>query len=161
MEVIYKMSLEELSMQLILAINEENLNNTINTVNLLNEMKLEMWEIYNLEQVLSLNAEGINYKNSIHNLCIDYVLQNLKHIPMYKFMLFDRKRIRMRQEQDLSKIENYIKELLNQENYSSQVRDIKDIIQTLIELSVLLKNREKTAYYFSLIQNKFFTNKEE
>lgn len=155
------MNLEELIMQLILAINEENLNNTINIVNSLNNMELTQQEIRNLEWLLSIDAEGKNYKNTINNLCIDYILANLKHMPMYKFMLFDRKRIRMRQEQNLSIIENYIQDLLNQENYSELVRDIKDIIQTLIELSVLLKNREKTAYYFSLIQDKFFNKKED
>ncbi len=86
------MTFEELVMDLIIAINEEDLSSTINIVN---NMSLSNEELNNLSQILSFTHEGGNYTNALWNKCIDYILENLD-IPFYKNILFLRKQNRMR-----------------------------------------------------------------
>lgn len=152
------MSLEEAIIKLIISIDEENLDLTINIVDYINNLSLSNDDLNNISQILSLDHQGGSYTNAFHNKCIDYVLEHL-NIKFYKNILFLRKQSQMREEQNTEIIEKYINQLLSQDEYP-YARDEKQVIQFLIELVVLLKNRDKTVYYFSLIQNKFF-NKEE
>lgn len=152
------MSLEEAIIKLIISINEENLDSTIHIVNYINTLSLSGDDLNNISQILSLDHQGSSYVNALHNKCIDYILEHL-NINFYHNILFLRKQSQMRAEQNTEIIEEYINKLLNQNEYP-YARDEKQVIQFLIELVVLLKDRDKTVYYFSLIQNKFF-NKEE
>ena len=152
------MSLEEAIINLVIAINEENLDLTIQIVDYINSLHLSEDELNNISQILSLDHLGNNYTNALHNRCIDYILENL-NILFYKNILFIRKQSQMRAEQDTKILEEYINQLLNQNEYP-YAKDEKQVIQFIMELVVLLKDKDKIIHYGSLIRNKFF-NKEE
>ena len=146
------MTLEKLTMDLILAINNEDLISTKEIINIINTMPLNSTEIATFVQLLSLTDGGGNYTNPLDNKCIDYIFENFIHEPKYKYILFYRKRLQMRKETDDNKIEEYIKYLFENEN-NNYAKDRKDFIQTLIELIAKLKDREKKVHYYSLIKD--------
>lgn len=146
------MTLEKLTMDLILAINNEDLISTKEIINIINTMSLNSTEIATFVQLLSLTAGGGNYTNPLDNKCIDYIFENFIYEPKYKYILFYRKRLQMRKETDDNKIEEYIKYLFENEN-NNYAKDRKDFIQTLIELIAKLKDKEKKVHYYSLIKD--------
>ena len=151
------MLLEELIMQLIVAINTEDLLQVKNIVNNINNRSLSSEEKKQINKLLNLTHTGGSYPNPINNKCIDYIMDNL-NLPFYKEMLFQREQYRIRQEKNPLIIEEYIQKLLNKNDYP-HAKDEQQVIRFLIEAATLLKDREKISYYFSLIQKKFF-NKE-
>ena len=65
----------------------------------------------------------------------------------------------MRVIEDSDYIKNYVEELLSKEAWEYNVSDT-DLLQTLIEAVVKLRDRNKTIHYFALIQDKFFSEEE-
>ena len=81
------MLLEELIMQLIVAINTEDLLQVKNIVNNINNRSLSSEEKKQINKLLNLTHTGGSYPNPINNKCIDYIMDNLD-LPFYKEMLF-------------------------------------------------------------------------
>lgn len=150
------MTFEELSMQLKLAVDKEDLNITKKIIELLNNMQLKIEDVYFLINLLSINQNDLfTYTNLLNNICIDYILENLyiSTPATLKRILYYRERKRILQETDQQKIENYLNNYLKRDTYEEED---KIIIQTLIELTTHLTDHSKIAHYFSLIQNKFY-----
>lgn len=155
------MTSEQLIMQLILAINEEDLKTTIDLVDKLNILKpdneAETEKLFLLLQLSSPDNGG--YTNFQFNECIDYILKNLYNLEKNNTILFHRLRNRMRVTEDPDYIRDYVEELLSKDAKDYNVSD-NDLLQTLIEAIVKLRDRNKIIHYFTIVQNKFFPEEE-
>lgn len=151
------MTSEQLIMQLILAINEEDLETTMDLVDKLNilkpDSKEEAEKLFILLQFSSPDNGG--YTNFQFNECIDYTLKNLYNLEENNTILFHRLRNRMRVIEDTDYIRNYVEELLSKNAKDYNVSD-NDLLQTLIEAIVKLRNRNEIIHYFTIVQDKFF-----
>lgn len=155
------MTSEQLIMQLVIAINEEDLEATIDLVDKLNilqpDTKEETEKLFILLQLSTPDNGG--YTNFQFNQCIDYILKNLYNLEENNTILFHRLRNRMRVIEDTDYIENYIEELLNKNAEEYNISNA-DLLQTLIEAIVKLRDRNKIIHYFAIIQDKFFPEEE-
>ncbi len=155
------MTSEQLIMQLVIAINEEDLETTMELVDKLNILKPDTEEetekLFILLQFSSPDNGG--YTNFQFNECIDYVLKNLYNLEKNNTILFHRLRNRMRVIEDVNYIRNYIDELLSKDAKEYNISET-DLLQTLIESIVKLRDRDEIIHYFTIIQDKFFPEEE-
>lgn len=147
------MTLEQISMQLVLAVKTENLEKTKELVQSINELDPKVDEIYYILSIFSIDYQSrVSFVKALYNPCIDYIISNLMNLPIAERILFFRERERMFNTTDPEQIEAYIQEYLNKEQYPVEN---KIIIQSLIKLVASLQDNTKISYYFSLINKKF------
>lgn len=149
------MAFEQLTMQLILAVHNNDLQQTKELIDTINQLHLKIEDVYYLINTLSINQnDKTSYTNFLNNQCIDYIISNLSNLSLAKQILFYRKKAQILQNGSLSDIENYIEMYLNNKEEYEVEKSV--ILQTLIEAITKLQDNSKISYYFSLIEKKFF-----
>lgn len=148
------MAFEQLTMQLILAVHNNDLQQTKELIDTINQLHLKIEDVYYLINTLSINQnDKTSYINLLDNQCVDYIISNLSNLPLSEQILFYRKKAQILQSDSILNIENYIEMYLNKEKYEVEK---SVILQTLIEAITKLQDNSKISYYFSLIEKKFF-----
>ena len=125
------MELEKIIMNLILAINNEDLTTTMECVALLDNFN--PYPVTMISNMLSLHPADMNYSNYLSNKCIDYVLDNLLINSKDEIKLM-RKKESLLLEKDIDKIELFLTQELH--NNTFKAVHPRTYIQTLIELAV-------------------------
>lgn len=140
---------EILIIKLIKAINNEDLETTIDCVNSLNQLE---YSNQTITQILRFNYDYLNYTNYFNNVCIDYVLENLNGINEAQEALFHKHKNKLAFNRDTVAIENFINNQLQEKTYN--ISD-KLLVQGLIELAVQLNDRVKTGQMLDTILKTF------
>lgn len=149
------MTFEEMVMNLILAINDENLEETKKYTNLINS--LEFYSTGDLTNMLNINHRFQNYKNYLDNECIEYVLLHLKINKSEEIRLF-RKKLKLIRDSDPFVIRDFINSELNHKSYGVPEQMF---VQVLIELTVQLSSPEEIKTFFDRINARIKATKEE
>lgn len=142
-------------MNLIIAINEEDLETTKNCCDMLNN--LSFYSTGDLTNLLNINYRTQNYVNYVTNACIDYVLDNLKINYVDEIKLF-RNKTHLIETADPNQIKIFINEQLQNKTY-----DVNEqfFIQSLIELTVQLHDLNEIKAFFNQINDRIKSNKQE
>ena len=142
-------------MNLIIAINEENLEVTKNCCDMLNN--LPFYSTGDLTNLLNINYRTQNYVNYVTNPCIDYVLDNLKINYIDEIKLF-RKKTYLIEIADPYQIKSFVTEQLQNQSYDV---DEQFFVQSLIELTVQLHDLNEIKILFNQINNHIKLNKQK
>lgn len=145
------MLFEELVMNLIDSINNYDLDNTKKYVDLINE--LPQSECAHLTEMLDIHKFS-NY--ALDNYCFDYVLLRLHYLIEQDNIRWKRDTNKLLTEKNVEKIEQFIYNQLKEKTYNI---NNKNFIHTLIQLTVNLQNREKTAKIFTIIRDQIKEDK--
>ena len=135
----------ELILDLIIAINENNLENTKKYVNLINQSKIGD----DLTYVLDIHRINLY---ALDNECFDYVLQNLKNLNRPEDVLLERKKTLLLKNSNPIEIENFILNELNSRTFLNVNDDL--FFKALIQLTVNLKDEQKIAKIFNIIRQR-------
>ena len=142
-------------MNLIIAINEEDLEVTKHCCDMLNS--LSFYSTGDLTNLLNINYRTQNYTNYITNPCIDYVLNNIKINYVDEIKLW-RQKAYLIEFADPNQIKTFVTEQLQNKTY-----DVEEqfFIQVLIELTVQLHDLNEIKTFFNQINNRIKINKQE
>lgn len=133
----------ELILDLIIAINENNLEDVKKYVDLLNQNNYE-----DLTYVLDIHRINLY---ALDNESYDYVLKNLKHLNRAEDVLLERKKTFLIQNNNVEEIENFILNELNSRTFLNVNDDL--YFKALIQLAVNLKDQQKIVNIFNNIKN--------
>lgn len=141
------MRIEELIMNLILAIQDDNLEDTKTFVDFFNSIydtidpELNIWLLLDIH-----NPETYN----IDNQSIEYILQNLKGLINPEVARWNRQKYKLLHfNDDLQSIEDFVNSQLENKTYNI---DDSLFIQGLIQLTVKLNDNAKTKMIFDKIK---------
>lgn len=134
--------------ELINAINNENLNDTKKYVDLLNSYPEEV----GITTILTdtLNVHGYPYPLS--NVSFDYILDNLKYLNNADLVKLQRKKLRLIKNNNPQEITDFILEQLKFPTY--RVFD-KELMQNLLQLIPYVKDKAKISEILSMIKETF------
>ena len=132
------MTIEELVINLIIAINNQNLEDTKKYVKLINESELQKQNLDSMLDVHNIDLYDLN------NKCFEYVLDNLidlqqqtqvDEVKLYRY------RNVLLNNNNAEQIENFILSQLETPTFNVKTQIL---MQVLIQLAINLKNKEKT-----------------
>ena len=95
-------------MNLIIAINEENLEKTKQMVDSVNNLTPDEVSMGDLNYMLGLDYAGSNFVNYLNNECLDYMLLNMKYLYRSQEIYLNKIRLKLIRNGNDKEIEEFI-----------------------------------------------------